>query len=64
MYTRHDSIEGDADDENNPDKENVSFNLKSKRPKFIVWETLYDDENPDPLWIIENSSINDKIHDE
>ena len=63
MYTRHDSIEGYGDEENQLEKENVSFNQKSRWPKFVVWETLYDDDHPDPLRIIENSSINDKIHD-
>ena len=62
MYTRHESLEGDDDYDAPLDKENVNFNSK-KRPKFIVRETPYDDENPDALRIIENFSIADKMHE-
>lgn len=62
MYTRHESLEDD--EESYPDKENVSFNKNSKRPKFVVWETRQDDDfHNDPLRIIDTQSLSDKIHD-
>jgi hypothetical protein len=63
MYTRHESIEAEEDEESRGEKESVNFNQKSKRPKFVVRETLQDDEeNFDPLRIIENQHMSDKIH--
>lgn len=42
MYTRHESLE-EEDEENWMEKENVSFNHKSKRPKFVVRTTTAED---------------------
>jgi len=65
MYTWHESIEGDDDYDAPLDKENVNFNLRSKRPKFVVWETPFGDDESyiDPLRIIENHSLADKINE-